>query len=160
MQSLMDFPKLTTKEHLFISRLLTFNETFASNTPGQPDHCIIWHKAITDRKVHDNASAFLQLIRDSNVWIWAYSCGVQNKNWYLFTRLAQCVNTGDQNQSLLNTTADGTHGNIGKLFRKRSTVASFDNFVEVCKNKNSNIKTIILDLSSVYEISENSRARS
>ena len=42
--------------------------------------------------------------------------------------------------------ADGIHGNIGKLFRKTSIVATFDNFVEVCKKANSNIEIITLDL--------------
>ena len=38
MQGVLVLPKLTTKEHLFISRLVTFNEKFASKTPGQPDY--------------------------------------------------------------------------------------------------------------------------
>ena len=34
MQRVMVLPKLTTKEHLFVRQLVTFNGTFASNTPG------------------------------------------------------------------------------------------------------------------------------
>ena len=34
MQRVLVLPKLETKEHLFVSRLVTFNETFASKTPG------------------------------------------------------------------------------------------------------------------------------
>ena len=30
MQRVLVLPKLTTKEHLFVSRLVTFNQTFAS----------------------------------------------------------------------------------------------------------------------------------
>ena len=46
MQRVIVLPKLTNKEHLFVSRLVTFNETFASKTPGKPDHCIFCHEAI------------------------------------------------------------------------------------------------------------------
>ena len=56
--------------------------------------------------------------------------------------------------------ADRIHGNIGKSFQKTSIVATFDNFVEVCKKANSNIDTITLDLLYIYQISQKSRARS
>ena len=36
-QRVIVLAKLTTKEHLFVSRLVTFDETFASKTPGKPD---------------------------------------------------------------------------------------------------------------------------
>ena len=87
MQRVIVLPKLITKEHLFVSRLITLNETFASKTPGKPDYCILWHKAIAGRKAPDVASAFLQLIRQCNedhIWLWADNCSGQNKNWYLF----------------------------------------------------------------------------
>ena len=96
MQRVIVLPKLTTKEHLFVSRLVTFNETFASKTPGKPDYCILWHEAIAGRNAPDVASAFLLLIHqctEDHIWIWANNCSGQNKNWYLFTGLAQCVNT-------------------------------------------------------------------
>ena len=66
MQSVIVLAKLTTKEHPFVSRLATFNETFASKTPGKPDCCTLWHEAIADCKATDVASAFLQLIRQCN----------------------------------------------------------------------------------------------
>ena len=36
--------------------------------------------------------------------------------------------------------AEAKYGNIGKLFRKTSTVASFDDFVQLRENGNNNIK--------------------
>ena len=63
MQRIILLPKLTTKENLFVNRLVTFNETFASKNLGKPDYCILWHEAIAGRKASDIASAFLQLIR-------------------------------------------------------------------------------------------------
>ena len=55
---------------------------------------------------------------------------------------------------------DGIHVNIGKLFRKTSIVATFDNFVEVRKKASGKIETIILDLPFIYQISKKSRVRS
>ena len=56
--------------------------------------------------------------------------------------------------------ADAIHGNIGKLFCKTSTVATFDDFVQLCKKANSNIKTIVLGLPIIYPISKRTRTRS
>ena len=56
--------------------------------------------------------------------------------------------------------ADAIHGNIGKLFRKTSTVAPFDDFAQLCEKSNNNIKTIILDLPFIYTIFKKARTRS
>ena len=171
MQRVIKLPKLTTKEHLFVRCLVTFNERFASKTPGKPDYCILWHEAIAGRKAPDVASAFLQLIRQCNedhIWLWADNCSGQNKNWYLFTDLAKCVNTlGPETITIKYLekghtfmAADAIHRNIGKLFRKTSTVATFDDFVQLCQKANNNIKAIVLDLPFVYPISKKARTRS
>ena len=141
--------------------LFTFNETFVSKTPGKLDYHILWHFA----------SAFLQLIRQCNedhIWLWADNCSGQNKNWYLFTGLAQCVNTWRpetitikyQEKSHTFIAADRIHGNIGKLFRKTNTVATFDDFVQLCGKMNNNMKTIVLNLPFIYPISKKERTRS
>ena len=56
--------------------------------------------------------------------------------------------------------ADAIHGNIGKLFRKTSTVATFDDFVQLCEKASNNIKTIVLVLPFIYLISKKTRTRS
>ena len=56
--------------------------------------------------------------------------------------------------------ADAIHGNIGKLFRKTSTVATFDDFFKLCEKANSNIKMIVLDLPFIYSISKKAHTRS
>ena len=171
MQRVIVLPKLTTKEHLSVSHLVTFNETFTSKTPGKPDYYILWHEAIAGRKAPDVASAFLQLIRQCNedhIWLWADNCSDQNKNWYLFTSLAQCVNIWRPGTITIKClekghtfmAADAMHGNIGKLFRKTSTVATFDDFVQLCEKANNNIKSIVLDLPFIYPISKKARTRS
>ena len=55
--------------------------------------------------------------------------------------------------------ADAIHGYIGKLFRKTSTVATFDDFVQLCEKAKSNIKVIVLDLLFIYPISKKARTR-
>ena len=82
MQRVIVLPNLTTKEHLFVSRLVTFNETFASKTPGKPDYCILWHDAIAGYKSPDAASAFLQLIcqcNEDHILLWADNCSGREK---------------------------------------------------------------------------------
>ena len=56
--------------------------------------------------------------------------------------------------------ADAIHGNIGKLFCITSTVATFDDFVQLCEKANNNIKTIVLDLPIKYSIFNQARTRS
>ena len=65
MQRVIVLPKLTTKEHLFVSRLVTFNETFVSKTSGKPDYCILWHETIAGRKAPDAESGLLPLLMTS-----------------------------------------------------------------------------------------------
>ena len=45
-------------------------------------------------------------------------------------------------------------------FEKPSTVATFDDFVQLCENTNNNIKAIVLDLPFIYPIFKKARTRS
>ena len=86
--------------------------------------------------------------KDNNIWIWENNFGGQNTNLYIFTYLAQYVNKCGQESLTINWK------NV------KSIVATFDNFVELCKKTNSNIDTIILNVSFAYQISKKSRAKS
>lgn len=86
--------------------------------------------------------------KDNNIWIWENNFGGQNTNLYIFTYLAQCVNKCGQESLTINWK------NV------KSIVATVDNSVEFCKKTNSNIDTIILEVSFVYQISKKSRAKS
>ena len=55
--------------------------------------------------------------------------------------------------------ADAINGNIGKLFRKTSTVATFDDFAQLCEKANNNIKAIVLGLPFIYPFSKKTRTR-
>ena len=154
MQRVIVLPKLTTIEHLFVNHLVTFNKTYA------------W---IAGRKAPDVKSAFLQLISQDNqdhIWLWADNCSGQNKIWYLFSGLAQCVNTWEPETITIKylekgdtfVAADAVHGDIRKLFRKKNTVANFDDFVQLYEKANNNIKAI--DLPFIYPISKEAQTRS
>ena len=81
MQKIILLPKLTTKQHFFISRLVTFNETFAClNDEYEPDRVILWHEAISGRSASDVACAYLKCIElsgSSDVCFWVDNCGVR-----------------------------------------------------------------------------------
>ena len=48
--------------------------------------------------------------------------------------------------------ADAIHGNIGRLFCKAGTVATFDDCIQLCKKASNNIKMMVLDLPFIYPI--------
>ena len=140
-------------------------------TPSKPDYCILWHEAIAGRKAPDVAWVFLQLIcqcNEDHICLWADNSSCRNKNWHLFTALAQCVNTWEPETITIKylekghifMAADAIHENIGKLFRNTSTVATFDDFVQPCEKANNNIKTVVLDLPFIYPISKKASTRS
>ena len=77
--------------------MVKFNETFASLNPNQPDFAVLWHEAISGRNAEDVASFYLKIIERSGapeITFWTDNCSGRNKNWFLFTALAQCVNQG------------------------------------------------------------------
>ena len=118
MQKVIVLPKLTTKEHLFVSRLVTFNETFRSKTPGKQDYCILWYEAIAARKPPDVASLFLQLIRQCNedhIWIWADNCSGQKK---------KCKYMGARNYNYqLPREGSHIHGSRCKTWKHSKTIS-------------------------------------
>ena len=61
MQRVILLPKLPTKEHFFISRLVVFNETFADLSNSQ-DYCILLHEGIAGRNATDVASAYIKCV--------------------------------------------------------------------------------------------------
>ena len=54
-----------------LAALVTFNETFASLTPNDPDYTVLLHEALSGQNASDVASAFIRVIQltDSNTII-------------------------------------------------------------------------------------------
>ena len=83
MQREILLPKLSSKDHIFVSRLVTFNETFASLNGTYPDFAVLWNESISGRCVADVTSScvnILQLISADDITIWCGNCSAQNKN--------------------------------------------------------------------------------
>ena len=166
MQKVIVLPKLTTKEHVFVSRLVTFNETFASKSPGYPSYCVLWHEEISGREASDVASAFIKVIKKSgcpaNIWFWLDNCKGQGKNWYLFTAIIQCLNTWCTTKSITLKylhkghtfmAADGVHGDIGKVMKITPKIGDFDAFARICSNSSENTDALTLDFQDIYKFS-------
>ena len=163
-------PKLKTKEHIFISRLVTFNETFASLSPSQPDYTVLWHEAVSGRSAPDVASAYIKVVQltNSNHIYWCDNCSGQNKNWSLYTVFAQCVNQ-PWGPDLLRLKylekghtfmmANNIHGLIGKKIKKTPLIADFNEFVELVNKSGKGIKPVKLHFSEIYEVEKKSRSR-
>ena len=68
MQKVVLPSKLPSKEHVFISRLVIFNETFAAVTPNEVggNILILWHEGVSGRKADDVTSAYVTFIRAVN----------------------------------------------------------------------------------------------
>ena len=164
MQKVIVLPKLTTKEHFFVSRLVTFNQTFASKTPICPSYCILWHEEIFVRKVLDVTSAFFTVIKVSgcpkNIWFWLDSCSGQNKNWYFFTAIVQSLNTWCSSETISLTflekvhtfqAADSIHGDIGKIMKKTPIIGDFDAFANICEQSGKNTRAVLMDYDDIYQ---------
>ena len=161
---------MTLKEHFFVSRLVTFNETFASLN-NTTDYVVLWHEGIAGRCASDVASAYMKCINlceKDNVVFWADNCTGQNKNWVLFTALCWCVNQNwgpktitlkflERGHTFMR--ADSIHGNIGSAMRKRPNIYTFDDFVDVCDGSAKKIRPVTLGVHDFYEFEDGHRAR-
>ncbi|CAH2010131.1 unnamed protein product [Acanthoscelides obtectus] len=96
MQKVLLLPKMSTKESFFVSRLVVFNETFAS-LHKDGNIFVMWHEAIRGRSATDVASAYYNVIKNSDnvtkkFTFWVDNCSAQNKNWTLYSAFATFVN--------------------------------------------------------------------
>ena len=172
MQKIILLPKLTSKQHFFVSRLVTFNETFACiNDPSEPDRVILWHEAISGRSAADVASAYLKCIELSasdNVTFWVDNCSGQNKNWTLYTAMCQCVNAawGPQEVTLkylekghTYMKADSIHGSIGKKMKTEKQIVNFQDFVDICSHAGKHILPVVMKVTDFRDFVGQQRTR-
>ena len=171
MQKVILLPKLSIKEHYFVSRLVVFNETFACLSKGGKNLVVLWHEALSGRCASDVASAYIKAIEISNsekVLFWADNCCSQNKNWCLFTALCTCVNAEwgpsevkikylERGHTYLK--ADSIHGCIGKKMKKLSEIVTFSDFVELCSKSSKSIKPVMLETADFIAFTQGQRTR-
>ena len=156
MQKVLILPKLTTKEHLFVSRLVCFNETFASSRRGHIDYAIMWHEGISGRKACDVASAYVKFLVTSEEQapvLWMDNCSGQNKNWTLYTALVQVVNAAWGPQEVILRyfeaghtfmAADAVHGLIGQKMKKMPEIITFSELTQIVAKSGRNITPVCM----------------
>ena len=138
MQKVLLLPVMHGKAYYFVSRLVCFNETFAS-LRNSTDTCVLWHEAIAGRNGSDVSSSFALIIRRFSDRIqdfifWADNCAPQNKNWILFSSLIQLVNSPAGPASVTMKylepghtfmKADSIHGCIGRKLKEDPVLYDF-----------------------------------
>ena len=161
MQKIILLPKMTTKEHFFVSRLVVFNQTFAS-LQEHGDFVVLWHEGTNGRLAADVASAYIKCITlagKDRIVFWADNCSGQNKNWVLYTALTWCVNQewGPKSVTIKYLEkghtfmrADSVHGSIA-IKMKKKTIHTFDDFVQVCQEAGKKIKPVAMHYSDFYK---------
>ncbi|KAL3266636.1 hypothetical protein HHI36_010799 [Cryptolaemus montrouzieri] len=128
MQKILIIPEMMTKNSFFISRLICFNETFASLRNHGQNVCVLWHEAIMGRNSSDVVCAYYNFMKFlgenvKNIVLWADNCAAQNKNWTLFIACSILVDEEwgpetitfkifEAGHSFMK--ADSVHGLIGK----------------------------------------------
>ena len=168
MQKVILLPKLTTKETVFTSRVICYNETFARLSSGT-DLCVLWHEAIAGRNAEQVASAYIKAVKLSgkkHIIFWVDNCTAQNKNWTLFTALLMCVNQPDGPESLTirfletghtHMRADAIHGNIGRRLKKESEIICFDDLVDLCRQSGQDIEVCTMEFSDFFKFQNHAR---
>lgn len=99
MQKVMIILKMTIKNSYFVSRMVVFNEIFASlQKIGKIYvYCVLWNESVSGRRSSAVTSTYLNIIKISdpsvnNFIFWADNCAGQNKNWLLFSTFVWIVN--------------------------------------------------------------------
>lgn len=143
-----------SKDTIFTSRLVFFNQTFAPIAKNeQPVYCYLWHEGIQGRGADDMTSAIMNFIKDrrkEEIVIWADNCTGQNKNWWLYTALVQLVNDSDDvtnkvtikylTKGHTHMAADSVHGCIEQKIKRTQNVYDYDHLCEVIETSRKNVK--------------------
>ena len=171
MQKVLIIPKLTTKESFFTSRLVCFNETFASGSEGGKDYTIMWNEAVSGRKAADVASSYTKFFTETGEKtpiFWADNCAGQNKNWTLYTAFVTLVNCEwgpdeitvkyfEPGHSFMK--ADTVHGLIGKKLKRTPEVITFKDLTNLVSNSSSRIELVEMQCDDFYKFVQGNRTR-
>ena len=154
MQKVIMLPRIPgLKEVVFCKRIVVLNETFAPvggpkmGKERKPTG-VLWHEGIKGRNAPDVASTYISFIRsnrDINDFVfWVDNCSGQNKNWYLFTALANEVNINEKNAKTIILkyfepghtfmSADSFHHKVELAMRQKKRVEDFQDFVDIVNN--------------------------
>lgn len=152
-----------SKTSFFTSRLVVFNDTFASLKPKGKGYCVLWHEAVAGRKGENITDAILVLMKEEkyvkDFIFWADNCTGQNKNWILFIALVYTLNTTCNTIDSItikyltkghtHMSANGIHGNIEKKIRKVRIVYDYDDLKKTIEERKQNLG--IIDQKSFFQ---------
>ena len=163
LQKIMLLPRMPDyKKCIFTSRLVVFNETFASvvsaHAADKTKHYLaLWNESISGRCSADITSAFHKIIaleRDRSHFVfWLDNCSSQNKNWFFFSMLVVLVmvNQSYGPQTIIlryfvpghtHMAADGVQGNIEKAIRRRKNIYDMQDLSDVMSKSLSNVSVV------------------
>ena len=147
------------KESFFVSKMVVFNETFASLKSDKSHYSVIWNEATRGRSASDVTSAYVKIIsnaRDQSHFIfWADNCTAQNKNWTLYSTFARMVNQESGPQEIIMKylvpghtffAPDGLHGRIEQTIRKRKNLYDMRDLIESVEQSASRMEVIQLNI--------------
>ena len=174
MQKVLLLPRMPDiKESFFLSKMVVFNETFASLKPEEPHFSIIWYEAIRGRSASDVTSAYMKIINNSrdtpHFIFWADNCTAQNKNWTLFSTFALIVNepTGPESITIKYLVpghtflaADGLHGRIEQTIRKKKNLYDLRDLTEAIEESAKRMQVIELNIQDFSAFENLKKARS
>ncbi|CAH1637517.1 unnamed protein product [Spodoptera littoralis] len=160
------------KDAFFMSRLVTFNLTFAPIEKKSSDFatCVLWHEAQSGRDASDIVNAiyaFLQANRDmEHLYIWTDNCTAQNKNWTLYTAMITIVNNSSNDLKSVtisyltkghtHMSADAVHGNIELKMKRQKNIYDFQDFKDTVMQSRKNIK--VIEITCRYDWPKKKRA--
>ena len=121
---------------VFCKRIVLFNETFApvgGSKKGGKATGVLWHEGVKGGSASDVPGTYIRFIRSNrdvkHFIFWVNNCSRQNKNWYLFTALANEVNIKDASLQTITlkyfepghtfTSADSFHHKVEQCVRQK-----------------------------------------
>ncbi|CAH2004429.1 unnamed protein product, partial [Acanthoscelides obtectus] len=172
MQKVLLLPKMSTKESFFVSRLVVFNETFAS-LHKDGNICVMWHEAIRGRSATDVASAYYNVIKNSDnvtkkFTFWVDNCSAQNKNWTLYSAFATFVNCewGPEEITLKYfepghsfMAADSVHGRISTEMKKHPNIYDFEQLLKIIEQSSKKTKCLPINNFDFFLFEDGSKQR-
>ena len=129
---------------------MTFAPLGGRSRTGKP-RGIIWNESFSGRSDEDVTSTYIkyinQCMRDfAQITFWADNCSAQNKNWTLFSAIAQLVNDEDTKCERVTIkyfepghtwmAADSFHRSVEQVMKRRKTVYDFPDFEDVISSAN------------------------
>lgn len=160
LQKVIMLPTLPgVKSACFTKRIVAFHETFAPVDKYKivtPTFSCIWHEGTSGRKAEDIASTFVHSLRqdrdETTIIYFSDNCSAQNKNWYLFSELANIINSDEISAETVTVkfletghtfmSADSIHADVEKRMKAKKDICDFDDFRQCIEHKNVIVKTL------------------